>query len=75
MNNRVGELLTINICSSQEGAASIYTLADGGVGDWFGSFLYSAGQDANVAVQDQLSALSFTRFIFYMLFQSSDLVI
>jgi cytochrome c biogenesis protein CcdA len=43
-----------------EGAASIYTLADGGVGDWFGSFLYSAGQDANVAVQDQLSALSFT---------------
>ncbi|XP_058211009.1 cytochrome c-type biogenesis ccda-like chloroplastic protein [Rhododendron vialii] len=43
-----------------EGAASFYTLADGGVGDWFGSFLYSAGQQANVAVQDQLSALSFT---------------
>lgn len=50
-------------------------LADGGVGDWFGSFLYSAGQQANVAVQDQLSALSFTRFIFHLLFQSFDLVI
>ncbi|XP_031738652.1 cytochrome c-type biogenesis ccda-like chloroplastic protein isoform X2 [Cucumis sativus] len=46
--------------SSQEGAASVYTLADGGMGDWFGGILYSAGQQANVAVQDQLSALSFT---------------
>ncbi|CAL5335895.1 unnamed protein product [Camellia sinensis] len=46
--------------SSQEGAASVYTLADGSVGDWFGGFLYSAGQQANEAVQDQLSALSFT---------------
>ncbi|KAG7015470.1 Cytochrome c-type biogenesis ccda-like chloroplastic protein 2 [Cucurbita argyrosperma subsp. argyrosperma] len=43
-----------------EGAAPVYTLADGGIGDWFGGFLYSAGQQANVAVQDQLSALSFT---------------
>ncbi|KAA0046875.1 cytochrome c-type biogenesis ccda-like chloroplastic protein isoform X1 [Cucumis melo var. makuwa] len=43
-----------------EGAASVYTLADGGMGDWFGGILYSAGQQANVAVQDQLSALSFT---------------
>ncbi|XP_038903027.1 cytochrome c-type biogenesis ccda-like chloroplastic protein isoform X2 [Benincasa hispida] len=43
-----------------EGAAAVYTLADGGIGDWFGGFLYSAGQQANVAVQDQLSALSFT---------------
>ncbi|XP_028114316.1 cytochrome c-type biogenesis ccda-like chloroplastic protein isoform X2 [Camellia sinensis] len=43
-----------------EGAASVYTLADGSVGDWFGGFLYSAGQQANEAVQDQLSALSFT---------------
>ncbi|KAI8011033.1 hypothetical protein LOK49_LG06G00669 [Camellia lanceoleosa] len=30
-----------------EGAASVYTLADGSVGDWFGGFLYSAGQQAN----------------------------
>ncbi|XP_057964793.1 cytochrome c-type biogenesis ccda-like chloroplastic protein isoform X3 [Malania oleifera] len=42
------------------GADSAYTLADGGLGDWFGGFLYSAGQQANEAVQDQLSALSFT---------------
>ncbi|XP_062203631.1 cytochrome c-type biogenesis ccda-like chloroplastic protein 1 [Phragmites australis] len=35
-------------------------LADLGVGDWFGGLLYSAGQQANEAVQDQLSALSFT---------------
>ncbi|KAL6641923.1 hypothetical protein ACP70R_020104 [Stipagrostis hirtigluma subsp. patula] len=35
-------------------------LADVGVGDWFGGLLYSAGQQANEAVQDQLSALSFT---------------
>ncbi|PSR96338.1 Cytochrome c-type biogenesis ccda-like protein [Actinidia chinensis var. chinensis] len=44
----------------QEGAASVYTLADGGIGDWFGGFLYSFGQQANEAVQSQLSALSFT---------------
>ncbi|KAK2984715.1 hypothetical protein RJ640_004540 [Escallonia rubra] len=43
-----------------EGPASLYTLADGGFGDWFGGLLYSAGQQANVAVQDELSALSFT---------------
>ncbi|KAL6975371.1 hypothetical protein U1Q18_024166 [Sarracenia purpurea var. burkii] len=43
-----------------EGAGSVYTLADGSIGDWFGGFLYSAGQQANEAVQDQLSALSFT---------------
>uniref|UniRef100_A0A2P2KLY6 Uncharacterized protein MANES_03G116500 n=1 Tax=Rhizophora mucronata TaxID=61149 RepID=A0A2P2KLY6_RHIMU len=43
-----------------EDAASFYTLADGSIGDWFGGFLYSAGQQANEAVQDQLSALSFT---------------
>ncbi|CAK7327543.1 unnamed protein product [Dovyalis caffra] len=43
-----------------EEAASVYTLADGSIGDWFGGFLYSAGQQANEAVQDQLSALSFT---------------
>lgn len=42
---------------------SLYTLADGGTGDWLSGLLYSAGQQANVAVQDQLSALSFTRFV------------
>nr|CBX25275.1 hypothetical_protein [Oryza brachyantha] len=30
------------------------------IGDWFGNLLYSAGQQANEVVQDQLSALSFT---------------
>uniref|UniRef100_A0A0A9DKS7 Cytochrome C biogenesis protein transmembrane domain-containing protein n=1 Tax=Arundo donax TaxID=35708 RepID=A0A0A9DKS7_ARUDO len=35
-------------------------LADLSVGDWFGGLLYSAGQQANEAVQDELSALSFT---------------
>ncbi|XVF78062.1 hypothetical protein PTKIN_Ptkin14bG0098000 [Pterospermum kingtungense] len=43
-----------------EGAASLYTLADGSPGDWFGGLIYSAGQQANEAVQGQLSALSFT---------------
>ncbi|RLM70332.1 cytochrome c-type biogenesis ccda-like chloroplastic protein 1 [Panicum miliaceum] len=36
-------------------------LADLGIGDWFGGLLFSAGQQANEAVQDQLSALSFSR--------------
>ncbi|CAL9062477.1 cytochrome c-type biogenesis ccda-like chloroplastic protein 1 [Musa acuminata AAA Group] len=35
-------------------------LADISLGDWFGGLLYSAGQQANEAVQNQLSALSFT---------------
>ncbi|CAO2204928.1 unnamed protein product [Urochloa humidicola] len=35
-------------------------LADLGIGDWFGGLLFSAGQQANEAVQDQLSALSFS---------------
>ncbi|KAL8141365.1 hypothetical protein V2J09_007386 [Rumex salicifolius] len=43
-----------------EGSSPLYTLADGGSGDWFGGLLYSAGQQANEAVQGQLSALSFT---------------
>ncbi|GMI85309.1 hypothetical protein like AT5G54290 [Hibiscus trionum] len=43
-----------------EGVASLYTLADGSPGDWFGGLLYSASQQANEAVQGQLSALSFT---------------
>ncbi|PNX54748.1 cytochrome c-type biogenesis ccda-like protein chloroplastic [Trifolium pratense] len=41
-------------------AASVFTLADGGLGDWFGGILFSAGQQANEAVLDQLSSLSFT---------------
>ncbi|KAI5662705.1 hypothetical protein M9H77_22028 [Catharanthus roseus] len=43
-----------------EASIPLYVLADGGIGDWFGNLLYSAGQQANEAVQDQLSALSFT---------------
>ncbi|MFX6572945.1 hypothetical protein ABTG52_08160, partial [Acinetobacter baumannii] len=39
---------------------SLYTLAEGSGGDWLSGILYSAGQQANVAVQDELSALSFT---------------
>ncbi|XP_031407657.1 cytochrome c-type biogenesis ccda-like chloroplastic protein isoform X3 [Punica granatum] len=50
----------ISIENVQELAASIYTVADGSPGDWFGGILYSAGQQANEAVQSQLSALSFT---------------
>jgi hypothetical protein len=48
---------------NQEMAASFFTLADGGLGDWFGGILFSAGQQANEAVLDQLSSLSFTRCI------------
>ncbi|KAM4103133.1 hypothetical protein ACJW30_06G056400 [Castanea mollissima] len=44
-----------------EGTTSVYNLVDGGLGDCFGGFLFSTGQQANEAVQDQLSALSFTR--------------
>ncbi|RWR78793.1 cytochrome c-type biogenesis ccda-like chloroplastic protein [Cinnamomum micranthum f. kanehirae] len=40
--------------------APLPILADMSIGDWFGGFLFSAGQQANEAVQDQLSALSFT---------------
>ncbi|KAI3457510.1 hypothetical protein Pfo_014173 [Paulownia fortunei] len=43
-----------------ETTGSLYTLADGSTGDWLQGILYSAGQQANVAVQDQLSALSFS---------------
>ncbi|XP_076904459.1 cytochrome c-type biogenesis ccda-like chloroplastic protein [Bidens hawaiensis] len=41
-------------------AYSVYTLADGSLGDWFGGLMYNAGQQANEAVQVQLGALSFT---------------
>lgn len=45
----------------QEVAASVYALADASLSDWFGGLLYSTGQQANEAVQNQLSSLSFTR--------------
>lgn len=35
-------------------------LADIGNSDWLGGILYQAGQQANVAVQDQLTSISFT---------------
>ncbi|XP_020703066.2 cytochrome c-type biogenesis ccda-like chloroplastic protein 1 isoform X2 [Dendrobium catenatum] len=38
----------------------IQFLGDLNVGDWLGGFLFSAGQQANVAVQDQLSSLGVT---------------
>lgn len=44
----------------EDATSAVYTVADGSIGDWFGGILYSAGQLANEAVQDQLSALSFT---------------
>lgn len=46
--------------SFMEMSASLYTLADGSSGDWLSGLLYSASQQANVAVQDQLSAFSFS---------------
>ncbi|RDY10688.1 Cytochrome c-type biogenesis ccda-like chloroplastic protein 2, partial [Mucuna pruriens] len=48
------------ILLTQEVAASIYALADASLSDWFGGFLFSAGQQANEAVQGQLTSLSFT---------------
>ena len=44
----------------------MYILAEGTLGDSLGNFLYSANQQANEAVQDQLSALSVTRFVFFL---------
>lgn len=41
-------------------------LADVNLGDWFGGILFSAGQQANEAVQNQLTALSFTRCVDYV---------
>jgi hypothetical protein len=48
----------------QHGSSELL-LADLGIGDWFGGLLFSAGQQANEAVQDQLSALSFSRSGFF----------
>ena len=59
-------LLCINPCKllafHQHGSSELL-LADLGIGDWFGGLLFSAGQQANEAVQDQLSALSFSRYV------------
>lgn len=51
---------------------SVTVLADlGSMGDWLGNLLYAAGQQANEAVQIQLSSLSPTRFAFNILFHFS----
>ncbi|GAB2284570.1 Cytochrome c-type bioproteinsis ccda-like chloroplastic protein 2 [Dionaea muscipula] len=54
------EAKAITTENMMDGHQALYTLADSSLGDWFGGLLYSAGQQANEAVQDQLSALSFT---------------
>ncbi|KAH9650942.1 cytochrome c-type biogenesis ccda-like chloroplastic protein [Citrus sinensis] len=56
----IGNAKALTMENVLEGAASVYTMADGSLGDMFGGFLYSAGQQANEAVLGQLSALSFT---------------
>ncbi|XP_030443062.2 cytochrome c-type biogenesis ccda-like chloroplastic protein isoform X2 [Syzygium oleosum] len=62
----VANLIAVDVAKAlstenvMEVAAPFCTIADGNLGDWFGGFLYTAGQQANEAVQDQLSALSFT---------------
>uniref|UniRef100_A0A0E0R406 Cytochrome C biogenesis protein transmembrane domain-containing protein n=1 Tax=Oryza rufipogon TaxID=4529 RepID=A0A0E0R406_ORYRU len=61
----VGSLVAAGAANATEIGDSLLgssglALADLSVGDWFGNLLYSAGQQANEAVQDQLSALSFT---------------
>ncbi|KAG5597703.1 hypothetical protein H5410_038935 [Solanum commersonii] len=53
-------------------SSAVYTLADGSIGDLFGGLLYSAGQQANEAVQGQLTVLSFTRSKSYIMKVSSD---
>lgn len=62
-----------NILLRQDQATSVYTLAEGTLGDSLGNFLYSANQQANEAVQDQLSALSVTRFFFPWFFLNATL--
>uniref|UniRef100_A0A0E0F970 Cytochrome C biogenesis protein transmembrane domain-containing protein n=1 Tax=Oryza meridionalis TaxID=40149 RepID=A0A0E0F970_9ORYZ len=61
----VGSLVAAGAANATEIGDSLLgssglALADISVGDWFGNLLYSAGQQANEAVQDQLSALSFS---------------
>ncbi|XP_054813760.1 cytochrome c-type biogenesis ccda-like chloroplastic protein 2 isoform X1 [Prosopis cineraria] len=48
------------VAAKAEVVDSVYALADGSLGDWFGGLLYSAGQQANEAVLDQLASLNFT---------------
>ncbi|XP_054795082.1 cytochrome c-type biogenesis ccda-like chloroplastic protein 2 [Prosopis cineraria] len=50
------------VAAKAEVVDSVYALADGSLGDWFGGLLYSAGQQANAAVLDQLASLNFTRY-------------
>ncbi|XP_004516451.1 cytochrome c-type biogenesis ccda-like chloroplastic protein 1 isoform X2 [Cicer arietinum] len=52
--------LVAPVTAKAEMVGSVFALADGSVGDWFGGILFSAGQQANEAVLDQLSSLSFT---------------
>lgn len=52
----------VALFAGQEAPNILYTLAEGGAGDWFGGLLFSAGQQANEAVQGQLAALSFSRY-------------
>ncbi|CAO2140801.1 unnamed protein product [Urochloa humidicola] len=61
----VGSLVAAGAANATELLDSLHgpsglLLADLGIGDWFGGLLFSAGQQANEAVQDQLSALSFS---------------
>ncbi|CAO2145526.1 unnamed protein product [Urochloa humidicola] len=61
----VGSLVAAGAANAAELLDSLHgpsglLLADLGIGDWFGGLLFSAGQQANEAVQDQLSALSFS---------------
>lgn len=56
----VDKVKALSMKNITDGATSIYTVADGSLGEWLGGFLYSAGEQANDAVRDQLSALSFT---------------
>ncbi|PAN41185.1 hypothetical protein PAHAL_8G024700 [Panicum hallii] len=61
----VGTLVAAGAANAAEILDPLYgsselLLADLGIGDWFGGLLFSAGQQANEAVQDQLTALSFS---------------
>ncbi|XP_074302327.1 cytochrome c-type biogenesis ccda-like chloroplastic protein isoform X2 [Silene latifolia] len=56
----IGSVEAITMDHLVDRAGSVYMMADAGLGDWFGGFVYSSGQQANEAVQSQLSALSLT---------------
>ncbi|KAH9619305.1 hypothetical protein KSS87_022096 [Heliosperma pusillum] len=56
----IGSVEAITMDDLVDRAGSVYMMADAGLGDWFGGFVYSSGQQANEAVQSQLSALSLT---------------